>query len=96
MDGALPPLAPYMPFHPIYSTDLSFLKAICYFTEAAMCFTYAHVSAYAHTSDSLTVQLGSHPYMHPGDMISPVAICLRFLFYYFIYFIFIYFCHLSP
>lgn len=44
----------YMPFHSIYSTNLSFLSPICYFAWAAMCFMYAHVSACGHTCDSMT------------------------------------------
>lgn len=64
------PSAPTMPFHSIYVTNLSFLVAICYFTRAAVHFTYARVSAYGHTSDFLP------PPPHRGGMLSPTVICV--------------------
>lgn len=76
-----PPPAPYMPFHPIYNTNLSFLSPICYFAWAAVRFTYAHVCICPHKwfhDPCSQLQLGCHPYMHTGDMLSSAAICLFF------------------
>lgn len=64
------PSAPTMPFHSIYVTNLSFSVAICYFTRAAVHFTYARVSAYGHTSDF------HPPPPHRGGMLSPTVICV--------------------
>lgn len=68
------PSAPTMPFHSIYVTNLSFSVAICYFTRAAVHFTYARVSAYGHTSDFHHHTTPPPP--HRGGMLSPTVICV--------------------
>lgn len=68
------PSAPTMPFHSIYVTNLSFSVAICYFTRAAVHFTYACVSAYGHTSDFHHHTTPPPP--HRGGMLSPTVICV--------------------